>query len=207
MKKVLLVLVLCSFYCFSYSQNFVNFTDGNVIKSGKFEQKENTIRLKIGSSEVNYPLSDIAFILCENGTILYFNYDKEKSNVTPPSIDELNPVSSIKPGMSIFVKHASTNMKQRMGAMHILEYLSNDGTFNIVYTPIEAHFILEYILTEEGRDRAGFCIKEKSTNKIVYESAKIKTENSFNPIWEAKETVAELMKKEYTKFKKLILAN
>ena len=190
----------------AFAQNFISFVDGRVLQVDNFKMSEDKVSYMIERNEFEFSVKEIAFVLSQNGEIFYLNYNKEEKTVFSPQYNSANPVSSILKGMSVFVKYKYDELKPRLCAYYTMEYLKNDNTFNLVYTPIEAHFIFEVNFDERGSDRISFIIRNKDTNDAIYSSKRIKTISSFNPHWETKGSVENLMNKEFSQFTKLTVS-
>ena len=212
MKKSLLILgtvaVIMLTNSFSFAQNLVKFVDGRVISAADdgFKKTKDFITVRIEKSDVDYPIEEVAFIVFQNGEIVYCNYDKEENRVSSPTFDSENPLSTIKKGMSVYVPYGSEKLKQRLCAKYTIDYLINEETFNVVYTPIEAHFTFEVIFDDKKSDNVYFFIKNKDTGQILYKSKKVKTTKVFIvayiPNLVCEKAINALMKKEYKKFQK-----
>jgi hypothetical protein len=205
LRKASIIILLVLFSYSAFAQNFISFVDGHVVKADKTKITTDFVSFSVGNTEFEHPINEIAFILQgENDKIIYINYDEIEKRVSSPQFDTNAPVSSIKRGMSVFVKYGHEELRARLCAIHVIEYLNNDNAFNVVYTPVEAHFIFEVIFDERGSDKIYFFIKNKDTNQTIYSSRRVKAWGGIDPYWETKAFVEKLMKEEFLWFKKKI---
>jgi len=198
MKKSIFILVSILFFTQIYAQNYIQLVTGEVFCSKSININTDKITFSNVGVTITYNINDVKLVLLKNGENLYFNYDEAQS------VNGISSLNEIRKNMNIFVQNHNSSLRNELSTMHTIIYLIKEKSFNVVYTPKEAHFIIEPIFDETGRDKIYFCIKEKNTDKILYLSRQIYTIHSFNPMSETEQSVNRLMENEFIIFKNTI---
>ncbi|MDR2410074.1 MAG: hypothetical protein LBE13_18465 [Bacteroidales bacterium] len=197
MKKIIVILVALFFANLSYSQDIIKLVTGETIIANVNEIREDEIVYKSDASAPSMimNISKIAFIELEADKMYFYNYDIKKHDVNTPELQQLemnNPFELVKKGMNVFVPISSKAVAERAGKLRTRQILSEDGYWNVVETPYEAHFIFEFFIDDIGRDMAFFVIKSRN-EKVLYTSERMETITNFNPKREGYETAEFLL--------------
>lgn len=162
MKKLILFIAILFLHQLCYSQNLIQFKDGRTIWANSTLTTDSYIEVSFSSdSRHQYLLKDIVLIeYLENGLVYY---DSTYLKI-------INPKSITKPiyqqGNNVYIPFSSTYVAQRCGSIRLRELIEKSGYWNVVNSPLEAHFILKYIFDDTGKDHAYFVIESRDKENV-----------------------------------------
>ncbi len=202
MKRTILTAFIFCISLFGYTQNFVKLTNGNSVWIDDVSDNGETVTFK-PKDGFGYSVNkkDIAYIEYLEGGLHYINTD----NIIDLNTTELqktakeDPNKLIQKGNSVYIPFSSTKVVTRSGGIRLRKMVQELGYWNVVGCDKEAHFILEFVYDERGKDKAYIILKTRD-NIIFYKSKKVSAKD-FIPSHAGQESAEKLFRKLKRKLK------
>lgn len=176
MRKIIFTVVFCVLGLalvaqdvhVKVNQDLIKLTNGESFFTEIQSVKDGKVTYQKGPQTMTLPVSDIALIEFKETGVEYFNKNA-LIVIDPKTIG--TPIC--KKGNKVYIPFSSHFVTQRSGALRLREIVAEDGFWETVDCEEEAHFILEFVYSEKGRDNAVVDLKDRSGN-LVYETSKIR---------------------------------
>ena len=178
-KKILFTAFYLIMSLFSYSQNYIKIIGRDielcneiVIDSSdiSYSNINEGVSFKNTQLKVTVSKSKVDYVETKDGRLIFFNIpDTCKFVIHTSHNSSFNDV--IKKGNNVYVPlpKEQKDITNRLGNSLLRDYLMKIKFWNVVENESEAHFILEYLFSEVGRDNAKLIIKNRS-GKIIFNS-------------------------------------
>lgn len=168
MKKLFIALALCLTCYALVAQDLIKPINGKSFFADIQSVENGVVNYQIGVSKMTIPTTDIALIEFHDSGVQYFHKEALQT-INPKTIAP--PV--YKKGHKVYIPFSSKDETQRIGALKFRELMEQDGTWEVVDCKEEAHFLLEFLYSEQGRDHANVVMKEQS-GKVIVQTPKVK---------------------------------
>lgn len=188
MKKLLVFSFLCLLGQFVFAQDLVRRTNGEILFTKIESIDSEKISYSVGPRQVSISVDSIAFIEYLEGGVEYFNRNSIQK-IDPKEIDGL----AHRHGNKVYVPFSSETVAQRSGSLKLKELITNSGLWEVVACEEEAHFIMKFVYSEEGKDHGTIVILDRLGN-LLYESPKVKN-SDFVPSHKGQEIAESLFRK------------
>lgn len=141
---------ILSLHLLCFPQDLIQLKDGKTLWANNTLTTDSYIEITLGNnSRQQYPLKDIVLVEYLEGGLTY--YDSSFLKI----IDEQTiKAPYFKEGDNVYIPFSSTRVAQRCGSIRLRELVQHYGYWNVVNSPLEAHFILEYVFNDNGADHA-----------------------------------------------------
>ena len=161
MRKLLFFIAILSLYQLCYSQDLVQLKDGRTIWANSTLTTDTYIEIiSDNGSRRQYSIKDIVLVeYLEDGLVYYDS-----------SFLKIIDVQSLKApyfqkGNNVYIPFSSRSVVQRCGAIRLRELVQESGYWNVVNSPLEAHFTLKYVFDDKGKDHAYLEIMSRDSIK------------------------------------------
>jgi hypothetical protein len=169
MKKTTFLLALCVLCNVIVAQDLIKpvrgesfFTEVKSVESGKVTYRK-------GPQIETMPISEVALIEYAETGVEYFHKEALQT------VDSKSIGSPIyKKGNCVYVPFSSALASQRNGALKLRELVTESGLWEVVDCAEEAHFILQFVYSEEGRDYGVIYLKDRMGN-LKYQTSEVRT--------------------------------
>jgi len=161
MKKVFFAIAFSLFFNVLSAQDLIRLTNGTSFFATIQSIENGTVTYQEGVIKSTVPLAEVALVEFESDGVKY--YDKS-------SLQTIDPKSIALPvyqqGNKVYVPFSSKDVVQRSGALKLRETIAKEGKWQVADCVEEAHFIMEFIYFEEGKDHGLVVIKDRNGNQI-----------------------------------------
>ncbi len=196
MRYLFVILFLALFVKPTFSQTYIELNNGEAFWGDLEKNDDGSYSCEKEDRIIKFQQSQIKLIETEEGGVEIFAKDK----IVEINTDNYSGLLYAK-GNNIYVPYSSTKIIIRSGSKTIRELLTDDGYWNIVGCPEEAHCIIWYAIDYSGSDKAYLKVCDKS-GKELWTSKKVSARD-FIPHHAGEESAEKLYKKEIKKLKQL----
>ena len=150
-----------------YSQDLVRLTDGKSFLVDIEFVNDESIFYQVGKRQITISKDNIAFIEYLEGGVEYIH---------PETLNIINPDSIAEPvykkGNKVYIPFSSEEVAQRSGALRLRELVAKSKLWQLADCEEEAHFVMEFVYSDKGRDHANIDIMDRYGN-LIYQTPKI----------------------------------
>ena len=171
-----------------YGQDLIKLTNGKSFFAEIRSNNGETGVYEKSNRIVTQSIDEIALIEYLEGGIEYHHLESLRI-INPDSIE--TPAS--KRGNKVYIPFSSDKVAHRCGALKLRELVSEGGLWQVVDCEEEAHFIMEFIYSESGKDHGYINIKDRQGN-VIYQTSKVRN-SDFVPSHKGEEIAERLYKK------------
>ena len=176
MKKITFIAVFCVLCRIlaaqdvhtKVNQDLIKLTDGTSFFTEIQSVKDGVVTYQKGPQTMNMPQSEVAFIEFKDSGVEYFNKSSLKV-IAPENVGF--PV--YQKGNKVYIPFSSHMVVQRSGALRLRELVAEEKIWEVADCEDEAHFILEMVYSEEGKDHAILNLKNRN-GELLYQTPKSK---------------------------------
>lgn len=176
MKKITFIAVFCVLCHIlaaqdihtKVNQDLVKLTDGTSFFTEIQSVKDGVVTYQKGPQTMTMPQSEVAFIEFKDSGVEYYNKSSLKV-IAPESVGF--PV--YQQGNKVYIPFSSHMVVQRSGALRLRELVAEEKIWEVADCEDEAHFILEMVYSEEGKDHAILNLKNRN-GELLYQTPKSK---------------------------------
>lgn len=176
MKKITFIAVFCVLCHIlaaqdihtKVNQDLVKLTDGTSFFTEIQSVKDGVVTYQKGPQTMNMPQSEVAFIEFKDSGVEYYNKSSLKV-IVPENVGF--PV--YQKGNKVYIPFSSHMVVQRSGALRLRELVAKEKIWEVADCEDEAHFILEMVYSEEGKDHAILNLKNRN-GELLYQTPKSK---------------------------------
>ena len=189
MKKLLFAAVLSLLCNFLVAQDLIKPTNGRSFFTKVQSIENGVVTYQDGVNKMTMPTTEVALIEFAETGVRHFNTSALQT-IDPKSI--ASPV--YQRGNKVYIPFSSKDVSQRAGALKLRELVAKDGIWKVVDCAEEAHFILEFVYSDEGKDHGYVNVKDRN-GQLIAKSPKVN--NSGNDLSVKGEDIAGTLYDKY----------
>lgn len=141
-----------------------------------------------GNRTVTRSIDEIALVEYLEGGVEYFHLESLQI-ISPDDIE--TPVD--KKGNKVYIPFSSDKVAHRCGALKLRELVAESGLWQVVDCEEEAHFVMEFVYSDTGKDHGFVNIKDRYGN-IIHQTPKVYN-SDIVPSHKGEEIAEKLFKK------------
>lgn len=188
MKRLFIIITLCLLCQVIFGQDLLKLTNGKSLFVEIQSVNNDEVVYQKDNRTVTLSIDEVALIEYLEGGVEYYH----KESLQTINIENIEaPV--YQKGNKVYIPFSSDKVAHRCGALKLRELVSKSDLWQVVDCEEEAHFIMEFVYSERGKDHGYINIKDREGN-LIYQTPKVRN-SDFVPSHKGEEIAERLFKK------------